>query len=427
MKKYIKQFILLIILIVVITSGCVDKKGITKEQLRTKFSEIETIYNDEKTSGYNLSTVDNLLKDAQIAYEKNDYQHSYDLLIQASKELERVKQNETSDEIIKSSITPLQSSKIPPEFQKQINEINSWLDEKIIDWAPRQFNKMEFIGIIPPMIAEKSTEDISYKYIELLDSAGVDTIAVYLLPTWTSQEQKYYNIFNRIKNNGKKLYVVFQAYAPIEKISWDEYVNDELTTIDRIIPAYKPDYFAIVIEPEMNKRNAQFGEISVSDWKSLIVESANKIKKYNPSTKTIIATSKDQNEIDIIDSAMTVSGIDIIGLNNYGIQMDIFNDVINSAHANNRDVWITETWVNWKNVDKAWLEETNNKWIKAMVYYSQQKNISAIAPFFTRYFFTYAPNTDLNNELSTSLANGTRTSTFNEYMSMIKEVKSKSS
>ncbi|SNQ62116.1 hypothetical protein [Candidatus Methanoperedens nitratireducens] len=284
---------------------------------------------------------------------------------------------------------------------------------------------MEFIGIIPPLVTEKSTNDINYKYIELLEDANVDTIAIYLSPTWTSQEQKYYDLFNKIKKTNKKLYVVFQAYTPIKKMTWNEYVTNELTTIDKVVPEYKPDYFAIVIEPETNIKNAYLGNVSVSNWKILIVESANKIKKYNPSTKTIIATSKNQNEINIINSTMTVSGVDIIGLNNYGLKMDIFDKVISAAHNNNREVWITETWIDWKNVDKAWLEEVNNKWIKAMVYYSQQKNISAIAPFFTRYFFTYANNTDLEKELPVALENKTFTSTFYEYTSTIREVKRK--
>lgn len=421
----IKHFFLLI-LVVVFISGCVEKKDITKEQLEKKFSDINNIYNEKKANGYNLSVVDSLIEDARTSYEKNDYKHTSDLLNQAFKELERVKLNETSNELINSTTKSLQTSNIPPEYRKQVEEINSWLDKKIIDWTPQKYNKMEFIGIVPPSVTERSTNDIIYKYIDFLESAEVDTIAIYLSQTWTLQEQKYYDIFNKIKKDNKKLYIVFQA-TPVKKMSWDEYVNSELTTIDKVIPVYKPDYFGIVNEPETNIKNAGLGDVSVSDWKTLIVESANKIKKDNPSTKTIITTSKNQSEVNIIYSAMTVSGIDIIGLNNYGPKMDIFDEVISAAHNNNREVWITETWINWKDNDKEWLEEINNKWMVAMVYYSQQKNISAVAPFFTRYFLTYTNNADLGNELPIALENKTRTSTYYKYISVIKEIKSKSS
>lgn len=309
----------------------------------------------------------------------------------------------------------------PQEANAWCIETNTWLDQKLIVWKPKEHRQMTFVGLIQPQFAEVFDDNTILNYIDSVESAGVDTISIYLTSLWASDEQKYYRLFEKIKDDNKKLYIAFQAKNEI-KPTWDEYTQFELSTIDKIVPAYKPDYFGIVIEPETAERYAQLGEIPASDWKQLIADSASRIKQHNPSTKTIIAAASNEREIKIIRESMTLNDIDIIGINVYGYRApEMFEELIDEAHKNNKEVWITETWPVFANTDHVWMKKTNDKWIKAMEFYSQHKEMTGMSPWFTRYFFTYADNDDFRTGFPEALKNKERTSTFYAYKDIIEK------
>ena len=63
---------------------------LTEQQLKQKFSELEAQYKEKKAQGYDLSEVENLIKDAKHAYGRGDYKRTDELLDKAFDALEKV-------------------------------------------------------------------------------------------------------------------------------------------------------------------------------------------------------------------------------------------------------------------------------------------------------------------------------------------------
>jgi len=63
---------------------------LTEQQLKQKFSELEAQYKEKKAQGYDLSEVENLVREAKHAYGRGDYKRTDELLDKAFDALEKV-------------------------------------------------------------------------------------------------------------------------------------------------------------------------------------------------------------------------------------------------------------------------------------------------------------------------------------------------
>lgn len=146
----------LLIIGIILFSGCTGKTGITKEQLLEKYSKIRAQFDIEKSKGNNVTEVEILVRQAKEAYDEGDYDEADGLLDKASAILEKI------DISAKSLI----SSK----SQTNLTRIGrSWLyDGPIYETHPYYYPKHSF-------------KEITEQVPSLAD-LGIKTI--YLMPVW---------------------------------------------------------------------------------------------------------------------------------------------------------------------------------------------------------------------------------------------------
>lgn len=146
----------LLIIGIILLSGCVGKTGITKEQLLEKYSKISTQFDIEKSKGNNVTEVEIIIRQAKEAYDKGDYKEADSLLDKASAILEK-------KDIPTKSLISLK----PPTNLTRVDR--SWLYEGLI------------YETHPYYYPDHSFKEITEQVPSLFD-LGIRTI--YLMPVW---------------------------------------------------------------------------------------------------------------------------------------------------------------------------------------------------------------------------------------------------
>lgn len=170
-KKRTKAVIALLIIGIILLSGCINKSEVTKEQLIEKYNKLKAQYETEKLQGNNVTEVESLAEKAKQAYDRGEYDEVNKLLDKAFETLNNAKIT------TKTSVPSTTGS----QQKNLISSNKSWL----------------FQGIIyethPYYYPNHSFKEITQQIPSLAD-LGIKTI--YLMPIWEheplpSEENKF--------------------------------------------------------------------------------------------------------------------------------------------------------------------------------------------------------------------------------------------
>lgn len=310
------------------------------------------------------------------------------------------------------------------------DKLKAGLDDKLAEWKPAEYEPMDFGAYhvsASDNIFVKSNTETDLKMLDVLLETDADIIVFYIRPeSYFSQKERYDNLLNRIKANGKKLFM--GARFEDEPMTFKDY-DDALNNYTKnIITILKPDYYGIIIEPETMERKYNF-DVADEDWVELVSRISKLSKQLSPNTKTVAGGHKE--ELRFLRLVSNIKDVDIIGFNIYGVEGiyseysgylgkgDVVGDAIDYVNSKGKETWMLETWTSFM-PEKAMDEQIDAKWLRLMAYYAQKHNVKGIVPFFTGKFVYYGMSPI---EFKSALNSGERTAVFYAYKSLIEEVR----
>jgi tetratricopeptide (TPR) repeat protein len=430
--------------------------AVTKEEVKQKFDEFRKLYQEKKAQGYDVSEAEAQAKLAKQAFDKGNYEAAIERINAAFTILEKAtttkcppcppptpwsecvdnKQTRTNYECSAETNYQCQSYtetrtceiipvEVPIEYKDWYNEKESWLDQKITAWKPREYKPLIF-GAYHLTASEnmfsKTDEETDVKLLEVLEESGVDVISVYpWLTEYEKHRERYDKLFNRIKSDGKKLFIVFRLRPAT--MSFEEYKEKNLEYTRVIIASVKPDYYGIVIEPTSHGEHKHRFDISNEEWRELVKEVADLSKSVSPNTKTVVAGHK--GELDFIKAVADLPNLDIIGFNIYGEEkLEEVAETIDYVEGLGKETWITETWFTLKSNPTfiySWRQPLDADWTKTMAYFAKQHNMEGVIVFFTMKFVDYFPEDATIEDIKKAFDEGRRTDVFYTYKDVIQE------
>lgn len=326
-------------------------------------------------------------------------------------------------------------SNVPADYKSRCEQLNSWLDQKLVEWKPAEYKPMNFAAYHTfasfPNVRNVDS-DLLKDYTDGLEESGADTIVVYMDGTPFLQNDnaiisKWDAVVAKIKSDGKKLYI---AYIPDVKGSnlknWETYKSVEASTIGEIMKKYAPDSFVVLNEPSTIERELSFKPTAVQ-WAALASDSADLVKNLSPETKINIQITG--NDLSYFSSLINANNIEGVGFNIYGFNaFDIFTPYIASVKSAGKTPMLSETWKMFKDNQKYdGMDTMDAKWVRVAAYYAQANDMSYVNPFFTFYFFVSPADVRYQstflNKLGSNIAAGNRMESFLEYRDVINETK----
>ncbi len=135
----------------------------TEQQLKQKFSELEAQYKEKKARGYDLSEVENLIKDAKQAYSSGDYKKTDELLDEAFIALKKAPFKPLPSPI--TTIQPTPPTPTPIEIQ---------------DWFSQDSFHLGMAGLNYDKYWDIYTQDRSYatEMLDKLEEQGIKWVNV---------------------------------------------------------------------------------------------------------------------------------------------------------------------------------------------------------------------------------------------------------
>ncbi len=307
-------------------------------------------------------------------------------------------------------------------------EFMIWLDQKLIEWKPPGTPKIN-CGTYHVFASDNififSNKENDIKFLEMLEETNANLISLYIRPNeFITQTSRYMDLINKIKTDGKKLFVGLRFNDG--QMSFDQY--DLLTDlyIRNIINIIKPNYFGIVIEPTTMEMLHGFN-VTDEQWMQYIQKYSDLSKQLYPIIKTAVVGHK--LELPFLKICSDISSLDIIGFNiydragidpnldNYIYEQDIGN-VIDYVNSKGKETWIPETWTSYKSTGDPSRIPYDLKWLRVLIYYAINHNIKVYIPFFTGKFVYY---TDNQTELESALYSNNRTPVFTEFQNLVEE------
>lgn len=326
---------------------------------------------------------------------------------------------------------------VPAKYRDAYLEKKSWLDKKLAEWRTSSHKPMDF-GAYDVFSSDdmfiRSNAEVDIKFLDALEQTNSSIIILYIRPkNYFSQKARYDAIINKIRADGKKLFIGARFdNAPMNFEGYDR----ELTEYTKnIISVIKPDYYGIVIEPTTMEKKHGF-TASDEEW----IESVKKIselsKQLSPNTKTAVGGHK--QELKFLQLASNIEYVDIIGFNIYDMsgiyseysgylgKGDVVGETIDFANSKGKETWILETWITDIAANKElgaqeFMKPIDAEWVQIIAYYAQKHNMKVIVPFFTGKFVSYTDNPDT---LTANLNNNERTPVFFSYKELIQDFKS---
>ena len=308
------------------------------------------------------------------------------------------------------------------------NEIMLWLDQKLIEWKPAGTPKIgcgTYHVFASDEIFVKTDASLDIKFLEMLEETNANLLSLYVRPDeFSIQKTRYMNLINKIKLDGKKLFVGLRFNDG--QLSLSEYDTLTQNYINNVIDIIKPDYFGIVIEPTTMEDRHTFNATD-EQWVQYIQKYSDLSKQLNPSIKTVVAGHK--KELNFLQLCANIPSLDIIGFNIYDrlgidpnldnyIETEDISNAIDYVNSKGKETWIVETWTSFKADPDPTRMPYDTKWLRVMIYYAINHNMKMFIPFFTGKFIIY---TDSETEFESALYAGTRTPVFYEYQTLVTE------
>jgi len=308
------------------------------------------------------------------------------------------------------------------------NEYMKWLDQKLIEWKPIGIPKIScgtYHVFASDNIFVKSNEAVDIKFLEMLEETNANLVVLYIRPDeFTTQKTRYMRLINKIKSDGKELFVGIRFNDG--PLSFSEYDTLTQQYIYNVIDVIKPDYFGIVIEPTTMEDWHKFNATD-EQWAQYIQKYSDLSKRLNPGIKTAVAGHK--KELNFLRLCADIPSLDIIGFNIYdrlGIDQNLdkytvaedCSIAIDYINTKGKETWILETWTSYKPTNDPSMIPYDVKWIRVMIYYAMNHNMKMYVPFFTGKFIVY---TDNQSDFETALYSNVRTPVFTEFQNIVME------
>ncbi len=441
MRKYVFVIILFVIL-VLLSSGCIKKDaGITKDQVKNKLIDVQKLYQDKLSQGYDVTEAESIIKKSKQAYDEGNYILANQYLDRASANLaDAQKKPQPATSVVQSNTIPtISPEQVPVEYRDQYIKLNAWLDKKLVEWKPSTIKPMQ-LAVYDLFASDdqftKRDTAFDMRFLEVLEQTDSSIIVLYIRPnSYFSQKERYDAIIDNIRKDGKKLFI--GARFDDVQMSFNEYDKQLTDYTKNIISVIKPDYYGLVIEPSTMERKHGFNA-SDEEWIQSIKKNSELSKQLSPNTKTAVGGHK--MELNFLQLASNIDTLDIIGFNIYDMsgidpdsssylgKGDVVGNTIDLANLKGKETWVLETWVTDLTASKErqkigvqeFMEPIDAKWIRVISYYAQMHNMKVVTPFFTGKFIAYTEDT---NVFMDSLNGENRTPVYQTFKDLIQEFK----
>jgi hypothetical protein len=458
---------------------------ITKDMIESRFKQLKVEFDSKLAQGYDLTEAIELGKQGVEYYNKGDYVKANQYLEKTKEAMVRAiilekpepqcplcplpsewsscennkqsrtdyKCDSTTDYKCKAyaeenvceipPITP--PPEVPMEYRAWYNEKNTWLDQHIEKWKPSDYKPMKFTGLLLTAsgnVFYRFDLDTDLQFLDMLEETGSNVIKIYVdeMEAYNPSElQRYDEIVNEIKKDGKELAIDFYGCGGTKLDNFEDYKTFVADSMSEWTQRYNPDYIAPIVESgKPGCVGLQYKSITLEQWHSLAEDSCNAVKDIDTNTKCVVIGHKD--DLEILKNVIDIDSVDVIGFNIYGTEGtydeyngylgngDVVGRAIDYVNTNsNKDTWIGETWLTLQTklpetFDKPWRAPLDAKWMTAMTYYAQKHDMDGVVPYFSLKFVSYFPEGGATEDAKQAIDEGKRTQIFYTYQNVIQEV-----
>jgi hypothetical protein len=312
---------------------------------------------------------------------------------------------------------------IPSEYIKWFRNQETFLDDKLNEWKPTEYDPMKF-SVYQHF---RGDEEFDSAFSEILFELETDMISHYVNPDFINynlkDKSRYISQIDKIKQ-GRDLYLGYIAKA--RPYTFNDYYTTEKSYLNEYIDSFHPDYLAIVIEPRTVEIETG-SEFSLEQWRTILMDMAAFVKQKDSSIRTVVDITNYEKDRKIVPLIIDDPNIDIIAFNIFGkgiIDTEYVN-LINET-TKRKETWIGETWLGLVTLREegesgypkgGFVEPLEAKWLTVITYFAQQHGITNVNPMYSHRFVTYETGKDWRDVVND------RTSTFYSYRTAIREVR----
>lgn len=328
-----------------------------------------------------------------------------------------------------------------PPYTAQCQEIDQWLDQKLVQWKPDAWRPMMFTAVDWPLetsLAKYGDIYLDDLFLDAMLELGVNAVYFSILPQgYDAYSARYAHAAARIKGAGKTLIVSYNVMGGEDATfprppTIDEYIEIAKQYIERYLNDLGPVYLLVAVEPYT--LNARIGRSwGPAEWTRIIGETSAWAKAIAPDVR--IGAALTIMDFGIFDEIKSMSSLDVLGFNIYGNYRiyDEYQDAVctgdcvgsrlDELRALGKEPWVFETWACSFTSDPAsfyepWRVVTDPKWITVMAYYAQKHGANNVMPFFSGKLIVDTGVFDFRR-LEAGLESGNRTTSFFAFRDVI--------
>ena len=290
-------------------------------------------------------------------------------------------------------------------------------------------------------------------YIDGLKAAGVQRIQ--FNPAVTSIDdpdvmEKYDAVVKHIRELGLQVQInlvyarIGSRNADMEIQQFQDFAVPAVKACAEFAARYHPDYLVPVHEPAT--MDARMGiRAGPAPWVAYLDDAIKAIKHASPNTR--VGAGGWYGELPFYKAFATRPDLDFLIIDIYDhTKLNIYDQMVQIAHAANKPVSIEETWRppftgplpqnahvlataiethTIKGAGNADFEDLDVKWMKAMVLYASTRGMEAVTPMYSQTFFAYVTSgpdrpsdPEYSRKVIEAIAQGQRTKTFEAYGSL---------
>lgn len=300
------------------------------------------------------------------------------------------------------------------------------LDSFIKRWKPTKYHPMTFGVQSPPsyLFTRYLTTREIVNNVRIVDEVGADLVRFDIVyDFWLHNEtENIKKIDSAVEEARKRNLKVYLGIYGVDvwggrPVSWETWKNVYIGTdetpgmVETIMTRYQPDYVELLPEGPYLCQDQVNEDVPMIEWVKLAAESTELVKQISPSTIAVINTVPQhpgyENKPflkDLMDPSELLSNtpnlaavekekikkgiekIDIIGIDPYNLNELKYDYEYAEKYWNkDKELWIAETWSSSKGV---YIDNFDDKYIKASVYYAQSKGMTGHILFFGRNLHT---------------------------------------